>query len=348
MLQRSDIQSSEETIREFTEMLAAKAVRPGWLPPLHTGKVETVEPFCWHWRDLRADVLRSLELVGTQQAERRILNCTNPGLDRGVTRTMVANFQCVGPGEIARAHRHTPAALRMIIESTGGYTVVNGDVVPMLEGDLVLTPNWTWHDHANDSQTPIIWLDGLDAPLVAYLNARFQEEYPQERQMAREDVDSTLFKYGGGSLRPTWETPETDYSPQMHYPWLQTKATLDKLGEVEVGSAADGVMVEYNNPLTGGPVMPTIACFAQRLAPRQETSPHRHTHSTIYHVIEGEGATFIDGVRYDWEAKDVICVPGWATHHHVNYSSGQPAYLFSYTDAPVLKALRLYREEDVR
>jgi hypothetical protein len=52
----------------------------------------------------------------------------------------------VGPGEIARAHRHTPAALRMIVESTGGYTVVNGDVVRMLDGDLVLMPNWTWHD----------------------------------------------------------------------------------------------------------------------------------------------------------------------------------------------------------
>ena len=183
-------------------MLAAKAVRPGWLPPLHTGKVETVEPFCWHWRDLRPDVLKALELVGTQQAERRILNCTNPGLDRGVTRTMVANFQIVGPGEIARAHRHTPAALRMIVESTGGYTVVNGDVVPMLEGDLVLTPNWTWHDHANDSQTPIIWLDGLDAPLVAFLNARFQEEYPEETQKAREDVDS--------SRQVRWRLPAPD------------------------------------------------------------------------------------------------------------------------------------------
>jgi gentisate 1,2-dioxygenase len=347
MLQRSDIRSSEETIREFTDMLAAKAVRPGWLPPLHTGKVETVEPFCWHWRDLRPDVLKALELVGTQQAERRILNCTNPGLDRGVTKTMVANFQIVGPGEIARAHRHTPAALRMIVESTGGYTVVNGDVVPMLEGDLVLTPNWTWHDHANDSQTPIIWLDGLDAPLVAFLNARFQEEYPEETQKAREDVDSSLLKYGGGSLRPTWETPEPDYSPQMHYPWTQTKATLDKLGETESGSSADGVMVEYSNPLTGGPVMPTIACFAQRLAPRAETTAHRHTSSTIYHVIEGEGATIIDGERYEWGSKDVICVPGWATHRHINYSSSHPAYLFSYSDAPVLKALRLYREEDV-
>ena len=105
-------------------------------------------------------------------------------------------------------------------------------------------------------------------------------------------------------------------------------------------------MVEYSNPLTGGPVMPTIACFAQRLAPRRDHGAP-HTSSTIYHVIEGEGATIIDGERFEWGSKDVICVPRDAPRAH-QLPSSHPAYLFSYSDAPVLKALRLYREEGKR
>jgi gentisate 1,2-dioxygenase len=236
----------------------------------------------------------------------------------------------------------------MIIESTGGYTVVNGEPAPMLPGDLVTTPNWTWHDHANDTDAPMIWLDGLDSPLVNMLEARFQEEYPEEAQRAGEEMDLSGAKYGSGSYRPAWEEPTTVYSPQLRYPWTQTRAALDRLAEVEAGSPFDGVILEYSNPLTGGPVMPTIACFAQILRPGRRTRSHRHTGSTVYHVIEGQGSTIVDGVRLDWGAKDIFTVPGWAFHEHVNASSSQPAYLFSFTDAPVLRALHLYRSEPAK
>src|SRR5207237_9926417 len=113
--------------------------------------------------------MRSAELVGTAQAERRVLRLSNPNLSGIASNTLVANIQIVMPGEIARAHRHSGAALRFIIEGGGGYTVVNGDRIPMHPGDLVLTPNWTWHDHANDTGQPMIWLDGLDTPLVRML-----------------------------------------------------------------------------------------------------------------------------------------------------------------------------------
>ena len=347
MLQRSSITSSEAELRAYYEQLESMNMAPLWVQPETAPEPRSrLRPFRWRWQEMRPQALRALELVGTKEAERRVICCVNPGTGRGATNTLVANVQVVGPGEIARAHRHTPAALRFIIESTGGYTVVNSDTIPMLPGDLVLTPNWTWHDHANDSDSPMIWLDGLDAPLVGLLEARFQESYPEETQKTREDVDSSQLKYGYAAMRPAWETaPEDQNSPLWHYPWAQTRAALDRLAEAEMGSATDGVILEYTNPANGGPVMPTIACYVQVLQPGQRTSRHRHTNSSVYHVVDGQGATVVDGETLEWDAKDVFVVPGWAWHEHVNLSSSHAAYLFSFTDGPVFRALSLYREE---
>jgi gentisate 1,2-dioxygenase len=160
--------------------------------------------------------MRAAELVGTQQAERRVLRLTNPELQgASASNRLVANIQIVMPGEIARAHRHSAGALRLIIEGRGGYTVVNGERVPMYPGDLVLTPNWSWHDHANDTDAPMMWLDGLDTPLVRMLEAGFYEEYHQERQdLVRQSTrrsGTTRCRRCGppcsGWLRPVAATP---------------------------------------------------------------------------------------------------------------------------------------------
>ena len=347
MLERSTIETPQATLDAYYEDLKRNNLAPLWTQPGGRDEPQSrFVPFRWRWQDLRPQAMRALELVGTREAERRVICCTNPAAGRGATPTLVANVQVVGPGEIARAHRHTAAALRMIIESTGGYTVVNGEAIPMLPGDLVLTPNWTWHDHANDSETPMMWLDGLDAPLVGMLEAQFREEYPQEVQTPREDMDLSHVKWGGAALRPAWGmAEETRDSPLWHYPWRQTKAALDRLASIDGGSPHDGVIFEYTNPRDGGHVMPTIACYVQMLRPGQHTEAHRHTSSSVYHVIEGQGATIVDGERLSWDSKDIFTVPGWARHEHVNESATQPAYLFSFTDEPVYRALNLYRED---
>jgi gentisate 1,2-dioxygenase len=349
MLERSSIVSSEAELQSYYEGLEQYHLAPLWTTQAGAGPGEPKNkaiPFRWRWDDLRPQAMSALRLVGTMEAERRVLRCINPGLPgRGATNTMVANIQIVGPGEIARAHRHTAAALRLIIESEGGYTVVNGETIPMLPGDLVLTPNWTWHDHANDTGSPMIWLDGLDSPLVSMLDAGFRDEYPDEVQLAGEDVDISLAKYGSGAFRPAWERPQAAHSPLMHYPWTQAKVALDRLSATQAGSAYDDVMLEYTDPTTGGPVMPTIACYVQRLRSGKRTAAHRHTPSTVYHVIAGEGCTIVDGVRLDWQDKDVFIVPGWSLHEHINESATQPAYLFSYSDEPVMRSLSLYREQ---
>jgi gentisate 1,2-dioxygenase len=343
----SDIKSSEAELQDYYAQLRSQHITPAWIGGGITREPKSkAVPWVWHWRDLRPQAMRAAQLVGTEQAERRVLRLTNPELPgQSASNTMVANIQIVMPGEIARAHRHSGSALRLIIEGAGGYTVVNGARLPMAPGDLVLTPNWTWHDHANDTDRPMIWLDGLDTPLVRMLEAGFYEEYYKETQTIGEGANSSFAKYGDGGLRPVWEAaPATRYSPLWHYPTSQARAALERLAAERSGSPFDGIILEYTNPLTGGSAMPTIACFVQMLRAGERTQAHRSVCRTNYHVIEGRGYSIVGGTRLDWEDKDVFTVPTWAFREHVN-DSDRPAFLFSFTDAPVMKALDLYREE---
>jgi gentisate 1,2-dioxygenase len=320
MLAVSDIQSSPEELEHYYAQLAAQHVTPAWIGGgISVEPQSKAVPFLWHWQDLRPQAMRAAELVGTAQAERRVLRLSNPNLSGIASNTLVANIQIVMPGEIARAHRHSGAALRLIIEGRGGYTVVNGERVPMSPGDLVLTPNWSWHDHANDTDAPMIWLDGLDTPLVRMLEAGFYEEYHQEGQDISPPVNAS----------------------EWHYPMSEMRAALLRLA---AGDAGEGVILEYTNRRTGGPVMPTIACHMELLRPGEKTRARRRVCCTNYHVVEGAGYSVVGDQRLDWQDKDVFTVPNWAFYEHVN-SGDRPAFLFSFSDAPVMRALSLYREE---
>ena len=323
MLQLSDIQSSPEELQDYYAQLRAQHVTPAWIGAgISVEPQSQAVPYVWHWRDLRPQAMRAAELVGTAQAERRVLRLTNPELPGIASNTLVANIQIVMPGEIARAHRHSGAALRLIIEGSGGYTVVNGERVPMAPGDLVLTPNWSWHDHANDTDAPMIWLDGLDTPLVRMLEAGFYEEYHQDRQEVAAPVNAS----------------------EWHYPISEMRAALQRLAADSAGGAGKEIILEYTNRRTGGPVMPTIACHMQLLRPGEKSKARRGVCRTNYHAVEGTGYSVVGDQRLDWEDKDVFTVPTWSFCEHVN-SGDRPAFLFSFSDAPVMKALSLYREQ---
>jgi gentisate 1,2-dioxygenase len=77
-------------------------------------------------------------------AVRRVLMLVNPAFDgRPYTTTnLFAGIQILEPGEMAPSHRHTPSAMRFIMEGDGGATIVNGQRCEMSPGDLILTPNW--------------------------------------------------------------------------------------------------------------------------------------------------------------------------------------------------------------
>jgi gentisate 1,2-dioxygenase len=304
-----------------------------------------VEPCLWRWEDVRPQVLRAAELVTAEEAERRVLMLLNPGLkgQPAATQTLYAGLQIILPGEIARSHRHSPVALRFIVEGEGAYTSVDGEQTFMGPGDFVLTPNWTWHDHGNTSDRPMIWLDGLDVPLILHLNQIFYEAYAEERFPLTKPDDASARTYGGG-LAPRTSRHEKPFSPIVNYRWDRTYQALQTLAAQGESSPFDDVILEYTNPLSGGPALPTISAFIQLLRPGCRTRAHRHTSSAVYMAVRGRGVTEIDGREFAWNEHDVFVLPTWAKHRHANASGDEEAVLFSFTDEAVLRPLGLYRE----
>jgi gentisate 1,2-dioxygenase len=301
----------------------------------------TVQPFLWKWQDVYNSLMRAGEVVSMEEAERRTVRLLNPALrDRqATTHTIHFSFQYVKTGEHARPHRHTAAAFRFILKGSGAYTTVNGQKCVMEEGDLILTPQLSWHDHTNDSGKPIIWLDGLDIPLVQSLQQLLFEPHPEYAQPIEKTSEEVAGSYG--HVRPA-DLLATEF---FHYKWSDTHRRLNALVEAAAPNSFDGYFWEYRNPTTEGPTMPTIQCALSLLRPNQETEAHRHTSTVIYHAFRGRGSTFVGDERFDWEAGDSFVVPLWYPHRHVNRAASEEAILFSMTDAPVLKSLGLYREE---
>ncbi|OGB95526.1 MAG: hypothetical protein A2Z31_01170 [candidate division NC10 bacterium RBG_16_65_8] len=303
-----------------------------------------IQPYLWRWKTLRTLCLRSGELTPIEKAERRVLGLINPGLkDKyAATETLWAAVQLILPGEIAPAHRHSAAAVRFIIEGKGAYTTVEGDKCIMERGDLVLTPAWQWHDHGNESAEPMIWMDGLDLPIVRDLDAVFVEHGAARAQAVSKTSGGSERRFDQAGLRPAWEEPVTEASPLLNYKWAKTETALRRLAQVDA-SPFDDVALEYVNPTTGGPVLPTLACWIQLIRPDIRTRAHRQTSSSVYHVFEGRGHSVIGGRRFDWEKGDFFVVPPWAWHEHA--ATGGEAILFSVHDTPVLAPLGLSREE---
>lgn len=301
-------------------------------------------PHLWHGRELKALMERAGELVQTgPDAERRVIILANPGVapSKSATHTLLANLQMVIPGDVAPTHRHTATAIRFVIEGSGASTIVDGEPVVMHAGDLVLTPAWSWHGHINESDGPMFWMDGLDSPLIRSLRAGINERYGEELQLPTKEPGDSMNRYSA-SLRPVWTRSTSPVSPLLQYPWPQTEEALHRLAKVDA-SDFDDVAMEYTNPLTGGHVLPTMACWIQMIRPGVHTRAHRHMDSVAYHVFRGRGASIVDGIRIDWEQGDFLALPPRCWHEHLNESS-EEAILFSITDLPVFQSLNLAAE----
>ncbi|MEE8606183.1 MAG: cupin domain-containing protein [Nitrospiraceae bacterium] len=299
----------------------------------------------WRWSLIEPIIKASGEMVPVGE-ERRALQLFNPGLGGrwATTNNLIAAVQLLLPGEVARAHRHTPTAIRFIMEGTGAYTAVDGERVYMAPGDLVLTPSWSWHDHGNETKQPVIWMDGLDIPLIQSLEAMFFQFYTARQVPMRRQANTSKQLHGHAHLSPTWVKEKPQSSPLLLYSWDQTWEALSALHDHE-GSPFDGIALEYRHPQAGGSVLPTMACWVQLIRPGESTMAHRHTGSAVYYVFQGEGATVIDGQRFIWGKGDIIALPPWSLHEHANTSANEDAVLFSIQDTPVIEALGLYHEE---
>lgn len=305
-------------------------------------------PIRWRYAELRDDVLRALELVTPEQAGRRVIYLANPGR-RDVSAAvgwLYTGIQVMNAGEVASAHRHAASALRFIMEGSGAYTIVDGHKVTLSRNDFVLTPNGTWHEHGVDADgTTCIWQDGLDIPLVNAMEANFYEVHANLQQTSNLPVDDMSHTWGGAGLLPQAETWSHAYSPLFAYRWDATYETLSRAAKASEGSPYDGTIMDYVNPVTGGPVMQTIGAQMQLLRPGEATKAHRQVGSFVYQVAKGSGHSVIGGQRFDWNERDIFVVPSWVWHEHANASQTEDACLFAFHDLPVIRALGLYREE---
>jgi gentisate 1,2-dioxygenase len=347
---RANVEDTPELLAYYDELdqhhagalwTVANKIEP-WQP------VSQSVPVVWRYQALRAHVLRSLALVTPEKAGRRVIYLNNPGR-RDVSAAvgwLYAGLQVMNPGEVASSHRHSASAIRFIMEGTGAYTVVDGHKMTLGANDFVLTPNGTWHEHAvAPDGTPCIWQDGLDIPFVNAMEANFYEVHPDLSQAVTYPVNDMTKTWGNPGLTPGSGNWTKGYSPMFKYEWLPTYDALTKYASCSDGSPFDGVLMEYVNPATNGPVMRTLGASMQLLRPGEHTQAHRHTGSFLYHVAKGRGHSIINGQRYDWQERDIFCVPSWAWHEHVNGSASDDACLFCLSDLPVMRALGLYREQ---
>jgi len=319
--------------------------RPGD-PPLFTREPKpTMQPA--HWRG--SDLERLLEKLGEQLkleagGQRRTLRLTNPGLPYGTTPTFWCSIQYILPGEIASPHRHAASALRFVMHGHGTDTIVDGEQFEMHEGDLVLTPSMTFHDHEQKGDRPMIWLDVLDISLVRALDAVFFEPLDVERQTPAPIPDRAFRKYGSGIMRPANAHHDRITSPVLAYARERAEAALLAASALEPDPCVD-TLLEYQNPLTGGPALPTLGTALQRLRPGFRGTPVRQTGSSVQYVVRGTGRSAVGDASFAWGPGDFIAVPPWAWHAVENHSTENEAVLFHVNDYPALRALGLWREE---
>jgi gentisate 1,2-dioxygenase len=296
----------------------------------------------WRFDEVRPALMEAGRLITAKEAERRVLVLENPGL-RGassITRTLYAGLQLILPGEVAPSHRHTQSALRFVLEGQGAYTAVDGERATMHPGDFIITPSWTFHDHGNTGDEPVIWLDGLDIPLVRLLDAGFAERYSDEVQPVERREGETLARYGT-NLLPVEYRRTSAASPLFVYPYDRSRDALEQLRRDAAWHPCHGLKMQYVDPTTGGYPMATIAAFIQLLPAGFSGRSYRSTDATVFCVVEGSGRTRIAGRTFDWGPRDIFVVPSWAA---VSHEATGDAVLFSFSDRPVQKALGLWRE----
>ena len=305
-------------------------------------------PACWRYEDVRSLLLESGEVISAREAERRVLVLENPGLrgESRITTSLYAGLQLILPGEIAPAHRHTQSALRFVIEGEGAYTAVDGEKTVMREGDFVLTPSWSWHDHGNESERPMVWLDGLDIPVVALFDASFAERHPDEAQAHSRSPGHASARYGSGLLPadpPARGAGTGRASPVFSYPYTRTREALAGLMRNERGiDPCHGVRMKYANPLDGGYALTTISAFIQLLPPGFRGKAHRSTDAAVFSVVEGTGRTLVGDEAFEWGPRDTFVVPSWRPRRHE--AEGE-AVLFSFSDRAIQERIGLWREE---
>ncbi|MGV6477386.1 cupin domain-containing protein [Azotobacter vinelandii] len=340
-----DLSSIDDLPKDYYGKLVANNTLPLW-PSLRAvlpyGKpVRRTQPVIWRYADIRPDLLRAGELTPIEKAERRVLVLCNPGLgleNMQATASIYIGLQLIQPGETAPNHKHSPSAVRFVVEGEGGFTVVNGEKLPMEKGDLILTPPGLWHEHGHEGKGPVVWLDALDLPVIYGIEASYCIEGGS--QVIDKAVGHCTARYRQGGLLPYASLDRRTSYPLLRFPWKEVRESLQQLAAV----CAKGELVQlaYVNPETGTECLPTLGFSAIMLRPGEEITLPRRSASAVVHVVEGEGHALVDDAQHRFGEADTLAIPTHADFTLSNASNSAPAYLFMVDDAPLHRKLGIY------
>ncbi|MGE3645325.1 MAG: cupin domain-containing protein [Beijerinckiaceae bacterium] len=319
-------------------------------------------PHHWSWKAISpyllkiSEVAKNADIPPTEFADRQQFLLTNPGLGGKlqVTSTIRCAVSIYNPGDVARAHLHSPNASRTILSENGGYTTVEGERLYASRGDLLLTPNGTWHDHGNDGADPVMWIDTLDWPVLEVLDCIWlDEDAPglagnERAQKVTMPAGYSHAMYGMGGMTPRMPDHRRGIgnrvSPFFQYKGKEIKATLEAMQAAGSTDQHEGTALDFVNPVNGEPLFATLGYGAQMLAKGEETAFKRETASTVYVCIEGRGQTEVAGRTFDWEENDIFVVPNFLWRRHINTGPGN-AILYTMTDRPLLEKIGQYRAQ---
>ena len=335
------------SLDELNQKLKAQNLIGYWtIPNTSTGFREpeaSYRPFLWKWDEIRKALDQAAEFIRPEDAFRRFIGYQHPELKLGTAHTLLMGAQMVRPGECAPAHRHTMSAIRFVVEGRGAATVVEGEPLPMEPGDLITTPSWSWHDHINSGDTPIIWLDGADGPMLHFYQAGFANPFHERQQPVTKPIGWSQMTYNILRPRSAPTMQSSNYRPPYRYAWQDTEKQFAAMSEAP-GDPWDGTLLRYSDPLSGGSTLPTMNCEVQMFRPGEKSRCHRHTYTVVYHAFRGNGTTWIGEQKFDWQQGDSFVVPLWNWHAHETHSK-EPAILFSINDRPAIEALGFFRQE---
>ena len=300
-------------------------------------------PIQWKWSQLRSYAMRAGQLITAEEAERRVLVLENPSFagEGRATNSLYAGIQLILPGEIAPSHRHTASALRMIMEGSGAYTAVNGERVIMSPGDFIVTPSNSFHDHGNDGDEPVLWLDGLDVFVVNLLNAPFNQDHPQIRQPITRPDGYSLGRYGNGLL-PHGFVRDEPRSPTFWWPYSRTKESLQILCDVDRIDPCLGLRMDFADPTTGQSPFKTLTASMSLFPAGFRGEPYRSISGAVMTVVEGTGKVRVGNDEWLVSRNDVFVVPGWAWH---DFAADEDLVIFGFSDEVLQRHLGFWREE---
>ena len=334
----------EDLPESYRNELTAQNLVPLWpslravLPP---GKpAMRTQATCWPYQGLRPLLLQAGELTPMEKAERRVLVLANPGhgLEKmQASSTIYLGMQLLMPDEWAPAHRHTPNAVRMVVEGDGAYTTVDGEKCPMQRGDLILTPTGLWHEHGHDGDKPVVWLDVLDLPMIYYMETSYVQE--GKRQTVTSTETERAYQQGGVTPSPLFNRSSKAF-PMLRYPWVDVRATLEALAKAQPDIEA--VQVAYVNPETGADCQKILGFSALMLRAGETLKLPARSTAMVFHTIEGGVKVSSDSATFTLAEADTCCIPGYTPITLSNTQSKQASFVFIADDAPLQKKLGVY------